>query len=67
MPRAKKTAEEAPAEQAEAEQAPAAGQYLVVWHVKVDGRRYAPGDRVSVPEDIAARLLAVGAIATATE
>ena len=38
------------------------GQYVVAWHIKVNGTRYAPGDRVDLDDDVAAPFLKSGAI-----
>ncbi len=45
------------------EQAP--GQYVVAWHIKANGQRFAPGDVVDLDEATAAPFLASGAIAKA--
>lgn len=65
MARTKKTGQEATAAAQEASDSAPGTAYTVVWHVKADGRLYAPGDQVALTEADAQRLLASGAIAPA--
>lgn len=39
--------------------------YAVQWHIKTEGRRYAPGDTLDLTDDQAAPFLASGAITAA--
>jgi predicted phage tail protein len=38
----------------------------VAWHIKVDGKRYGPGDTIDIDDATAAPLLASGAILKAS-
>jgi hypothetical protein len=42
-----------------------AGKYVVQWHIKAEGKRYAPGDSVELSDELAAAFVSTGAIAKA--
>lgn len=64
MPRRKTAATEGdtPDTAAQDHQDAPQGAFRVVWDIKVDGRRYAPGSALKLDPERAARLVALGAI-----